>query len=89
MFKRMPLVLVALICFLLGCLAAPHLPFARAQNVKGSKFSHGLVLKVRKAVEADFTSATKEIGVEVFRDENNNNLIYITESGSIAVVPGK
>jgi hypothetical protein len=28
-------------------------------------------------------------GVEVYRDENNGNLIWISETGSLAVVPGK
>jgi hypothetical protein len=48
-----------------------------------------LELKVRKAGEVDFTNATKMIGLEVFRDENNGNLIYVAETGSIAVVAGK
>jgi hypothetical protein len=89
MSRHVTLVLVGLVCFLGGCVIAPHLPFAKAQDVKGAKFVHGLEVKVRKAGEADFTTATKTIGVEVFRDENNNNLIYVTEGGSIAVVPGK
>jgi hypothetical protein len=55
---------------------------------KAPKFLHGLELKVRKGGEADFTKDTKRYGIEVFRDENNGNLVYITETGAIAVVPG-
>jgi hypothetical protein len=90
MSKRAQLALVGLVCFLIGCLVTPHLPFVHAQEApKGPKWSHGLDLKVRKGGEAEFSKDTKKIGVEVFRDENNNNLIYISESGCIAVVPGK
>ena len=39
--------------------------------------------------EKDFGPKTKTFGLEVFRDENNGNWIYICETGSIAVVPGK
>jgi hypothetical protein len=46
-------------------------------------------LRVRKAGELDFTPQTKKWGIEVFKDGNNGNLIYISETGSISVVPGK
>ena len=26
---------------------------------------------------------------ELYRDDNNNNLVYVSETGSIAVVPAK
>jgi hypothetical protein len=57
-----------------------------AQEAKGPKWSHGLMLRARKGDEPDFTKDTKKYGVEVFVDENNGNLIYISEAGSIAVV---
>ena len=41
---------------------------------------------VRKADEDNFNKDTKQVGVEVFTDANNGNLIYISETGSIAVV---
>lgn len=92
MNSRTSLVLFALVCFLGGWVAAQFGPrTAQAQPaadaVKGAAFSHALVLKVRKSDEADFSDATKRFGVEVLRDENNGNLIYISETGSIAVVP--
>jgi hypothetical protein len=80
---------VGLVCFLLGCLVMPHLPLAQGQDTRGPRWLYGLGLKVRKGKEADFTQNTPKIGVEVFKDENNNNLIYISESGSIAVVPAR
>jgi hypothetical protein len=57
-----------------------------AQEAKKPTWSHGLLLRVRKADEPDFNKDTKKIGVEVFADENNGNLIYISETGDIAVV---
>jgi hypothetical protein len=89
MSKRTHVMLVAVIFFLLGLLVAPQLPFAQAQAPKGPKWSHGLTLACRKSTQEDFTKDTQKFGIEVFRDENNGNLIYISENGSIAVVPGK
>jgi hypothetical protein len=91
MSHRKQVFFVGVIFFLLGCLVAPQLPFAHAQDkgVKGPKWTHALKLKARKSTEEDFTKDTKEVGIEVFRDENNNNLIYITQDGYISVVPGK
>jgi hypothetical protein len=62
--------------------AQPETPAAG----KGPKWSHGLMLRVRKADQPDFDKNTPKIGVEVFTDENNGNLIYITDTGSISVV---
>ena len=60
--------------------------YVYAQEAKGPKWSHGLMLRVRKADQPDFDKNTPKIGVEVFVDENNGNLLYITETGSISVV---
>jgi hypothetical protein len=56
-------------------------------QVKSPKGLYGLTLRVRSGDEIEFTSKTKKIGVEVFEDENSGDLIYISEMGSIAVVP--
>jgi hypothetical protein len=89
MSKRVQIVLVGLVCFLLGCLLAQHLPFLHAQDTtKKPTFLHGLDLQVRKAGEKEFKDA-RAYGIEVFRDENTGNLVYISETGSIAVVPAK
>lgn len=90
MSHRAQILLVGLAFFLLGCLIAPQIPYALGQDkAKGPKWSHGLSLGARKSNEDDFTKETKKYGIEVFRDENNGNLIYISETGAIAVVSGK
>jgi hypothetical protein len=83
--------LIGLVCFLMGVLITPHLPFVHAQDnkAKAPEWRHGMELRVRKAGEPDFNKDTKKYGIEVFRDENNGNLIYISETGAIAVVPSK
>jgi hypothetical protein len=61
----------------------------KEKEAKNPVWSHSMDLRVRKAGELDFTPQTKKWGIEVFRDGNNGNLIYISETGSISVVPGK
>jgi hypothetical protein len=61
----------------------------RPKEPKAPEWLHGLDLKCRKGGQRDFDGQTKSYGVEVFRDENNGNLIYISETGSLAIVPGK
>jgi hypothetical protein len=91
MSKRFTVSLIGLVCFLLGALVAQNLPFVHAQEtkVKTPSWLHGMNLMSRTSKEANFTDNTKKYGIEVFKDENNGNLIYISETGSIAVVPGK
>ncbi len=88
MSKRTQLLLVGLLCFLVGALTM-RLPFVGAQEakVKTPDWRYGLSLKVRRGDEPEFGSASKRYGIEVFRDDNNGNLIYLSETGSIAVVP--
>src|SRR5439155_457972 len=57
------------------------------KKVAPPKPVYGLTLRVRGADEPDFTDKTKKYGVEVFEDPNANTLFYISETGSIAVVP--
>ncbi len=91
MSNRVKIALLGLVCFLLGLLLAPQLPFVQAQDTKSPKWLHGLDLRVRKAGHPNFDDSPKTLkyGIEVFKDENNGNLIYISETGAIAVVPGK
>jgi hypothetical protein len=53
---------------------------------KAPTWVHAMELQARKAGEADFTKDTAKYGVEVFKDENNGNLIYISSAGSVSVV---
>jgi hypothetical protein len=87
MSKRTQLLVVGFICFLTGALTM-HLPFVRAQEEKGKVpvWKSGYEVRVRKAGETDFNKDTKRFGIEVYQDENNGNLIYLSETGSIAVV---
>jgi hypothetical protein len=61
-----------------------------AQSEKGKKptWTHALDLKCRKGGQEDFDKA-EVFGIEVFKDENNDNLIYISQTGAIAVVPAR
>ncbi len=88
MSKTIQFAIVGLVCFVLGAMVA--LPIVHAQGAaKAPEWKHGMELRVRKAGEPDFNKETKKYGIEVFRDENNGNLIYISETGSIAVIAGK
>ena len=58
-----------------------------ADKVLAPKSLYGLVVRVRKAEEANFTETTKKYGLEVYRDENSGQLVYLSETGSLAVVP--
>jgi hypothetical protein len=92
MSKRVQITFLALVCFLCGLLAAPHLPFVHAaadNKVKAPTWLHGFNVKSRKSSEYDFNKDTKKLGIEVYKDEENGNLIYVSETGSIAVVPSK
>jgi hypothetical protein len=90
MSKRVLFPCVGLACFLAGALVSPHLPLARAQDKsKDPQWLHGMNVRSRTSKEYDFTKDTRKFGIEVYRDENNGNLIYISETGSIAVVAGK
>lgn len=89
MSKRVQFLLIGLVCFLLGCLVTQTaFVHGQANTSKKPYWLHGIDLKVRKAGESEWKDA-KGYGIEVFRDENNGNLVYISETGSISVVPGK
>jgi hypothetical protein len=73
-----------------GSIATATAPSVQPDKAKIAppKTEYGLILRVRGADETDFTDKTKKFGVEVFSDPNaNNQLIYMTEAGSIAVAP--
>lgn len=91
MTKRTTIGLLALVCFLLGVVVGGQLPFVYAQvgKTKDPEWRYGLNLKARRSNEPDFTKDTKVYGIEVFKDDNTNTYIYISETGSIAVVPAK
>lgn len=55
---------------------------------KAPEWKLAMELPARKAAEKEVTKDTKRYGVEVFQDPFTNNLIFIAETGSLAVVPG-
>ncbi len=58
------------------------------KKIANPKSAYAYTLKVRTADELNFTEdKTKKVGVEVFEDPNANTLFYISDVGSIAVVP--
>jgi hypothetical protein len=59
------------------------------KDVKPPEEKNAMELRVRKAGEPDFNDKTKKIGIEVFLDANNGNIVYLSETGSIAVLPAK
>src|SRR5262249_46050152 len=65
-----------------GSLSAPD-------KIKDPEWSHGLEVKVRKAGEKEFSDTTKKVSLEVYKDENTKQLIYITDAGAIAVVDAR
>ncbi|MBI3411508.1 MAG: hypothetical protein HY040_24535 [Planctomycetes bacterium] len=56
---------------------------------KGPEWLTGLDLPARKAGEKEFTKSTQVYSMEVFRDPNTDNWIYITDKGYVAVAPAK
>jgi hypothetical protein len=61
----------------------------KEETGKGPNWQHGLELAARKHGEKEFGKDTKKYGYEVFLDDTNGNLVYIGETGAIAVVPAK
>jgi hypothetical protein len=55
---------------------------------KAPEWLHGQDLQSRKFGEENFTDKTRKYGVEIFRDGNNGNLIFLDETGHIAVAAG-
>ena len=74
-----------------GSLALVPSRFAKFPEGKSKdpESKRGMSLGVRKIDEKEFTDSTKKFGVEVYSDENNGNLLYITETGGLGVAPGK
>jgi hypothetical protein len=70
-----------------GAIAVAPAGGAKSEG-KAPDWMHGLDLKVRSAGEKDFTAKTQVHSLEVFRDNNNGNWIYLTDAGNLAVIPG-
>ena len=69
-----------------GNIAATALKKQATGAAGAPKWVHSVDLSVRKGGVKEWKGATK-YGVEVYRDANTGNLIFICETGSIAVAP--
>ena len=58
------------------------------KDAKAASWHYALGPAVRSADEAEFGRTTPRFGMEVYTDENNGNLVYLSETGSVAVVSG-
>lgn len=88
--RSLRLSLIIVVAFAAGWLAGQLGPWhALAQEQAHPGFTNllGHELKVRKVGEANFTDESKKVAFELYRDEANQNLIYVTDTGAIAVVP--
>jgi hypothetical protein len=68
-----------------GALAVIPAPTPGAEKKCIWKTAHGL--STRKADEPEFTQKTKKFGVEMFLDTGSNQLLYVSETASIAFAP--
>jgi hypothetical protein len=59
---------------------------ARDENKKGVAWRTAMNLRARKGGEKEFDKARK-FGIEVFEDNRTGNLIFMSETGAIAVLP--
>jgi hypothetical protein len=71
-----------------GALAVVGHDGKEVKEGKAPDWLHGLDLACRASNEPSFSPTTKKWGIEVFRDVNTNNILFICESGVIAVAPG-
>jgi hypothetical protein len=73
-----------------GDIAVVPAKFDKGKNEGGGPdWVSGWTVQVRRAAEADFSPESKKYAFEVLRDDNNGNLLYVTETGAIAVVPAQ
>ncbi|AWM39035.1 hypothetical protein GobsT_26960 [Gemmata obscuriglobus] len=69
-----------------GFLATAPNDAKAATDGRGVTWKGAMVLSARKADEKDFAKA-KRYGIEVFQDNRTGHMIFISETGSIAVLP--
>lgn len=71
-----------------GSLATLPMPgmAVTAQEARVPSRLPGLVLKCRKAGETEWKDA-KKWGIELYKDENSGNVVFITENGNVAMMP--
>jgi hypothetical protein len=68
-----------------GAIATAPSP-EHVQHGKGVRWMHAMTLKARPGGVNEFDKANK-FGVEVFEDNNTGYVVYVSETGSLAVLP--
>lgn len=71
-----------------GAIAVLPAAASSGSGGKDPEWLHGQDLQCRKFGERDFTGDTRKYGVEIFRDANNGNLLFLCETGALTVIPG-
>jgi hypothetical protein len=56
-------------------------------KARPAKWLHRLVMPVRRWDDTRFGEETPKVSVEVYRDENVGNLVYVSHTGFLAVIP--
>jgi hypothetical protein len=69
-----------------GFVATAPTPGKFVADARGVNWKGAMALRARKGGQADFDKA-KKYGIEVFEDNRTGNLIFICETGAIAVLP--
>src|SRR2546423_574550 len=79
--------LLALAGLLVAGLSGQHLSsLLHAQEAtKGLVWKHGLNFQVRKGDQTKFDQDSRKFGTEVFHDKDINKLVYIAETGALAL----
>jgi len=67
----------------------PAAGLTKPASSKEPTWRYGRSFRVRKADEKDFNDKTQRYGAEVYKDESSGNIVYISETGDLAVSPGK
>ena len=72
-----------------GSIAYADLPSAAGKDRPDPAPHHALVLSARGAAESTFSSSTKSVTVECYRDAATNSWVYASEAGEVATLPAK
>jgi hypothetical protein len=71
-----------------GGLATAAAPDSEGGTQRRAVQKRAMELAVRKAGEAEFSSRTRRVGVEVFEELATGHWIFLADTGSLAVLPG-
>ena len=83
MKKQAGMLAVAVAAFVVGAAVVQwlHVFMARNVNVKKPVWQQGMSVMRPQAASRHSRRTSKRIGIEVYKDDNNGNLIYVSETG--------